>query len=119
MTTPHADDLIAAHEIDYTGHDTEETDYICSCGWGGTSDEADQHAREHGLCGECHGSGEGPGQRYGGDDSGIGPCHGCGGGRTAEAEEATARAMQELDAVQAESEQAAQSGLFEREPPEA
>jgi hypothetical protein len=116
MTPPHADDLIAAHEIDYTDHDT----YVCSGGdfSSDNSAAAGEHAREHGLCGQCFGTGEGPGPFYGGDDSGIGPCDGCRGGRTAEAEDAVAKAAEELDAMMTAQEQVAQSGLFERETPE-
>ena len=100
MAAPHLDDLLAAHELDYTGMHSDVAPFTCSCGFTGDEAQAAQHARENGLCGDCHGSGEGS-QWFGGDGSGIGPCAACGGGGTAVAEDETAKANAELDAAMA------------------
>lgn len=78
-----------AHDIDALGGGQAR----CPCGWtGNDADEAADHARAYGMCGECWGSGT---DAY----PCLGICHYCGGDLTADAE-AAGRAA--LDAAEAE-----------------
>jgi hypothetical protein len=55
---------------------------VCTCGWSGLT--PDDHARAHGMCGDCWGSGDSPYWR----DGATGLCWGCGGDGSAVTERA-------------------------------